>query len=334
MNNNITLENLSNKFRPYLLGDSSCKLNQNDWKEVDIQFNYSETKTIKGHVIATENYIFKGPRSDIITTLDTHLYRVRKAEKIREYIERNDLRGHLLVPKKCLYWDANKKVFYVVSQKIALSDEVVRPRDFIEKEWKTMKYPPGRIKDLVNGSRQRSFSAIQAKALAELSFSGYNDLNYGNFFFTQTGQVAIIDTEPTYRFLKKYRGYDFFIGKEPLSTKLGIKGIAHLKLYTDDAKALTEINKVETTYVTWCIAKLVGKIAALIFVSCAIYFIPMKPDSVILSKIVTVALPLFALSKIPSLLAEIRSVNTIWNYSCQERIDLKLINKGFEEGQF
>lgn len=316
--NIITPENIPSKFRPYLLEDPLFKLNREDWKDVEIQFNSgSRTKTNRGHVVEIGDYFFKSRRSDHPgTTPDTHLYRVRKADKIRDYIEKNNLQDELVVPKKCLYWDKKEEVFYVVSQKMSLSNEVAKLRDeSLLGEWKTMNFNDQRGA-AIKGNPQRSFSVKQAKALADLAFSvGYYDLDYHNLFFTPQGKVAIIDTEPPCRWIKKTYGNDIIIGKEPLSTRLGLRGVTFLKAFTHDDKAHEEIEKIERTYVILCIAKLIGKTALLFFASRAIHFIPMRINR--LNAIVA----LLPLTKIPSLLREIYKVYTAWNGSPSFRVN-------------
>ncbi len=59
------------------------------------------------------------------------------------------------------------------------------------------------MKAFAKNSPQRSLTPIQAKTLANISILGCTDLSYNNLYFTQDGKVALIDTEPHKRALKK-----------------------------------------------------------------------------------------------------------------------------------
>ncbi len=119
----ITPQNLPKKFFSYLIGNPSC--NRPSLKEeINQLFQGKPLLSLKGDYILEEgNWVLKLPRKDgLLTTPDTHLYRVRKAEKVRQYIEKNGLQQHLAVPQKYLYW--HERQFYVVCEKLQLSENV------------------------------------------------------------------------------------------------------------------------------------------------------------------------------------------------------------------
>jgi len=115
----------------------------------------------------------------------------------------------------------------------------------------------------------------QAKALAELSVLGYTDLTYKNMFFTTDGKIAIVDTEPVKRIIKKLFFLNpisvFLNDKDALLTAQSIAGIIKLKTVCSTLDAKQEVEKVEKNAAMWTLAKLVCKIA----IAClALYFIP------------------------------------------------------------
>jgi hypothetical protein len=272
---NITINNLPQKFYPYLLGHESCPATFKH--EIEKVFK-RPLKNLKGnYIFDAGNWIIKKGRTDgLETTPDTHLYRIRKAVKIQKYIQSKGLEQHIMVPKKFLYWHEKESQFYVICEKVALSTEVPMPTSDYEKAIGSSMYlAGGQVAALAAGSPRRALTPIQAKAMAELSFLGYTDLTYNNQYFTLDGRVAIIDTEPHKRGLKKQFASSkiiFFLGdKSALLAQQSIAGIAKLKLYCSNPNALREVEKVEKKHVLWSIAKLIGKIA----VGCLImYFTP------------------------------------------------------------
>jgi len=318
MNTNPT--NLHSKFHPYLLGHASCSANFKN--EIDEIVEKPVTE-LKSNVVDAGKWILKvGRRDGLLTTEDTHLYRIRKAEKIRSYIRENGLEASLAVPKKYLYWNEKQGEFYVVSEKLDLSPEVAKPRTKeLEDEFKAACGLGWQAKALSEGKPMRAFTPVQAKALAELSFLGYTDLSYNNLYFTKEGKVAIIDTEPQKRGLKKAFAENLVIrylrDKSSLLTEQSVAGIAKLKLSVSDPLALKEIEQVEKSHVLWNLAQLVGKIAIL---SLAIYFVPAATALVPIAEVSTV-LKIFLISigilKVTFLALNTGSVYTIWKQSCQ-----------------
>ncbi len=206
----INMSNLSPKFQPFLIGSPKCPAKIKD--EIDTIFQQPLTSLKSNYILDAGKWILKLGRTDgLHTTPDTHLYRVRKAEKIRTYIQQNNLEAHIAVPTKYLYWNTAQNQFYVVAEKMDLSSEVGMPTSGeVEANFKAGASFGGQLQALANNAPKRSLTPPQAKALAELSVLGYTDLSYNNLYFTQDGKVAIIDTEPLKRSLKKMSKSSFF----------------------------------------------------------------------------------------------------------------------------
>jgi hypothetical protein len=289
MSVNTCPDNLLPKFRPFLLGNQECTAECK--AEIDQIFSSRSTSDkIKDYIIDAGNWILKLERSDALpTTHDTHLYRVRKAERYRNFIQENGYENDLMVPKKYLYWHEIQQKFYTVSEKVDLSDEVAKPdpefgrqisvasRYQLEDQMAQMgldfsKTQTGALKF---GKQQRAITPTQAKALAELCLQGYTDLSYNNIFFTQDGKIAIIDTEPVKRAVKKTFDESYFsmiLGEKRITLcSQKILGFKKLKLACSDEAAIKEVEKVETNHVLWNIAIQVTKIA----ITClALYVVP------------------------------------------------------------
>lgn len=274
------------------------------------------------YIFDAGKWVLKLGRTDgLNTTPDTHLYRVRKVEKIRTYIHQNNLEAHIAVPRKYLYWNTTKNQFYVVAEKMNLSSEVGTPSADVEAIFKQASAFGGQLRALANNAPRRSLTPTQAKALAELSFLGYTDLTYNNLHFTHDGKVAIIDTEPVKRSLKKMQKSNFFVflfgDKGARLSQQSIAGIAKLKLYTDNPIALQAVQRVEKNLVLWSIAQLITKISA---VTLAIYFAPAIMAVIPIAAVATTLIVSFiaiAILKNLFLILNIFSVYRVWNHSCQ-----------------
>jgi hypothetical protein len=127
----ITIDNLRPKFLPYLIGTENCKANQETQNEIKTFFekgannfeNSNDQNKPRSYIQILGPWIVKEKREDgILTTPDTHLYRIRKAEKIQRYITKHHLESLFAVPQKWLYHDTNKVV--VLAKKLDLSNEV------------------------------------------------------------------------------------------------------------------------------------------------------------------------------------------------------------------
>ncbi len=308
------LGNLPSKFRPFLVGSPNCPTEQ----EIGEVFKGTLQDLKGGYIFSADKWILKCERKDQLqTTPDTHLYRLRKAEKIRTYIQQNKLEEHLKVPRKYIYWHKEESKFYLVDEKMELSDEVVTPASAeIEAIFKGEgAILGGQTQALASGALRRSLTRIQAKALAELSVLGYTDLSYNNLYFTKDQKVAIIDTEPQKRFLKKRCKSNFlyyFLGdKGVILSEQSIAGIAKLKLCADSPEVLEVIQKVEKNHVLWRSAVLVAKIS---LVTLALYFTSTK---VRVSRSLKIGFIAFLVLKNLVLTLNLVGLYSIWVSSCQ-----------------
>lgn len=331
----ISLNNLPAKFHPYLLGHPLCPKNKLE-KEIDKVFEKALSPLKSDYIFSAGNWVLKLGRTDgVLTTDDTHLYRIRKAEKIRKYISNNNLEDHIMVPKKFLYWNENENRFYVVSKKVDLLEDVAEPSDFLEPllDAALAKQFGGQVKAFTKGKPTRALSPEQARGLSELSILGYTDLTYNNLFYNTDGKVAIIDTEPVKRGLKKELAKNKFAmwlgDKGALLAQQSISGMAKLKMYCN-SEALREVKKVEQKHVLWSIAKLIGKIA---FYSFALYVltkaVALLPIGALAVKALKISLIAIAILKILVLVLNVASVATIWKLS-QDKLDGIAVIVGLE----
>lgn len=337
----VNRDNLPSKFHPYLLGHPSCPSNQLK-DEID-QICAGSLTPLKGDYISMAGrWVFKLQRGDgIATTPDTHIYRIRKAEKIRNYILQNHLESHLMVPKKFLYWHQVSQKFYVISEKVNLSPEVAEPEsDEVEDIWKAgAVLGGGQCAALAEDKPKRALTAQQAKALAELSTMGYTDLSYNNLYFTTDGRIAIIDTEPQKRFLKKAVAKNIIpyllIDKSSLLAQQAISGTAKLKLYCSEEAARLEVRKVESKHALWNIAKLISKIALL---GLALYFatnaIVLLPIAAVIATSLKVAVIAIAAIKMTYLTLNALYILMLLGLSQKHLEGIKIIETMERQGQF
>ena len=327
----ICLNTLPAKFQPFLIGSPTCLCPADLKEKIDSLFIQGSATQLKEHIFETKDWVLKLGRQDgLLTTPDTHLYRVRKAEKIRTYVQQNHLENAIAVPKKYLYWCEQENRFYVVAEKMALSKEVAAPKSQeMEAAFKGFyateagQLAAGQIKALAENAPKRSLTPDQAKALAELSILGYTDLTYNNLYFTQDGKIAIIDTEPQKRALKKKKLSNFIdsffmVDKGFLLSMQSIAGIAKLKLYIDDQTALSNVEKVEKNHVLWRIAILITKIsivalASRLVVSIIVARVPVPA----VVRVLEVSLPIIASIKVGRLVNPAIDIYNLWDLSCR-----------------
>ncbi len=115
------INNLPSKFQQFLINPKNSPRTEL-LEDIEKELKGKSLTKIKDYIFEGDKWIFKSARSDdLLTTPDTHLYRVRKAEKIRSYLNKNKLTDHIAVPKKHIYWDESENRFYVVAEKLELS---------------------------------------------------------------------------------------------------------------------------------------------------------------------------------------------------------------------
>jgi hypothetical protein len=335
MNNN----NLPLKFLPFLLGHSSCLYSKAAVLKQDIDSKLKTRTTVnikENYILDAGKWILKLPRTGINTTPDTHIYRIRKAEKIRNFIKVNHLEEHLKVPKKFLYESKNGE-YFVAAKKVDLSNEVASVSDISFKNNISSFTLGGQCKAFNEGASQRDLTPTQAKALAELAFLGYTDQSYNNVFFTKTGKVAILDTEPVKRVMKKtVVSSNFFmllIDKQTLLATQAITGTAKLKAYCTNPEALRQVEIVERKHVLWNVAKLILKIAVCCLV---IYYIPVLIASSTLPVIVATALKVSLIAvlsiKTCTLTTNLANLLLTWKHSCNGFAGLTNIVRTEQQG--
>ena len=273
----LSINNLPKKFYPYLLGHAECKATYKN--EIDAVFQkplrplvqkpQDGQYAVRPYIFDAGNWFLKLNRTDQANIRpDTVLYRVRKAAKIEKFILENHLQNQFALPKKHLYWHLEEKRFYVVSEKLQLSNEVAEPVNAqIEQQFtQAAGQVHGQAEALANGVSKRSITAEQAKNLARMCLElGYTDLSYNNLYFNQEGKVAIIDTEPVQRTFKKTI-FSFFVFRLGLGDRVGfcaehaLGGISRLKLYCSNSLAMKSVEKVEKNHILWNLAKLISKL--------------------------------------------------------------------------
>jgi hypothetical protein len=333
----LNLNNLPSKFKPFLLGEATDTIAIKE--QIDEAFVKGPTYLKSTNIFTAGNWILKKGRTDgLLTTPDTHLYRVRKAEKIRKYIADHHLEAHLMVPKKYLYWRESEKQFYVVSEKVTLSEAVAKPvSTSFENQLKAIATLfGGQLKALSENKPQKVLTDTQAKALAELSTIGYTDLTYNNLFFTPDGKIAIIDTEPQKRALKKLVCKSklawFFGNKASLLTAQALVGIAKLKLYCNSKSSQEEVSKVEKRHALKDIAKLVGKIALLsfaLYLTCsAVALLPISTTA-----IAAITFTLTSITVIKSITLALGILNTLYAWYLSSHYETSLPQIGRLEAQ-
>ena len=285
----MTPYNLPSKFNPYFVGHPESIIPQGTVQSIRRCFAEATRSQLIPGIFEAGDWIFKGIRERqpdppaVATTTDTHLYRVRKAEKIRKYIIANNLEGSFAVPLKYIYWNPSEGKFYVVCEKLELSEEVAEcpiqemASDLREDADKF----GGQTLAYKNGKPQRAFTPEQARGLAELCRLGYTDLAYDNIFFTADGKVAIIDTEPVKRYFKKLlKGSWFFRLTQTMSHNLAkhtILGTAKLKYIVSNPDIIRQIETIERKVV---IIDVIKSLAQVIFTAGLIYgrkFLPTVP---------------------------------------------------------
>ena len=115
----------------------------------------------------------------------------------------------------------------------------------------------------------KKISPDQARALSIFAFeAGLSDLTFLNLFFTNSGKIAVIDTEPVKRNINKnFMSSLFnrlFLDKGIFKTNQSCLGVAKLRLSISDNEALNAIKATENYYLAICAVKTVAKAAFII----------------------------------------------------------------------
>lgn len=337
--NDNMFNDLPTKLHPFCLGHSKnslqeCKqINQDEIFEI-----FKKSREVKANIFESEKWIFKTPRLEFSQTNDTHLYRVLKARKIHNYILKNNLQAHVVVPKKFIIKNPNLSglsAYIVVSEKLKLSEVVIKPSDELETMLKTevlTSNPIGQTKSFLEGKPQKELSIDQTKILAHLAFLGYTDQTYNNVYLTHENKVAIIDTEPMHRtwkkeektffnifsIWKKDRTHPFFLNlifnnwiagrftyNETNEFGRKLAGTAYLKSYSSQ-NAKIEIDKIENSYYQKIYQRSLIRVLAGVVSSVAIFsfHLPAAPIS-------TISLGTIAVLKTTSLISQVFQLNLL-----------------------
>ncbi len=200
-----------------------------------------------------------------------------------------------------------------------------------------LRYLGGQILAYAQNKPKKELSVIQARALAELSTIGLTDLSYNNIYFTQDGKVAILDTEPLKRGLKKAYFANRILSalvmhKDSLLAHQALTGTAKLKSYCLP-QAREAVENVEKKLVLWTIARLTTKIA----LGCLVFsFTPsilaLIPLSAYLIIPISLALKTSAVMKSLTALVQIISLYFTWSLSHNKYTGLTAINQLEQQG--
>jgi len=146
------------------------------------------------HVVShpkMNKWVFKCKRSDMQTSADTHLYRVRKADKIR----RMNLAG-VIVPQKYLYRLPNGE-YIILAQKMTIHREVANPALLSQDT-------PDWFRDLIPKTVYIKLTPSQGKNVVRVIFrTNSTDLNRTNVYHDENNQLVLPDTEPHLRYYRK-----------------------------------------------------------------------------------------------------------------------------------
>ena len=187
---------------------------------------------LPGWIIKRARHDKVGQRPDYRS--DTHLYRVRKAKKINATLIKNGDDSLFVVPKKYLYTKDNEQVVVaeqMVGQKFQNTDR---------------------------------FTPEQTRALTRLVTQGlFTDIHHENFLKREDGKIAIIDTEPVSRGVKKANRniLTYLCGASPIfDVKMKIETLARLAKYCAP-EAIPIIERAQRRYICKQVALVVAKIA-------------------------------------------------------------------------
>lgn len=307
---------LPSQFVPYLVRNRALA-------EVDYAFN-QPLCSLQDDLFTDQRqiFLFKRAQKNGDSLPDSHLYEVLKAAKIYQYIHENGYQNDVVVVEKGIYWSNRDKEFYVVSKRLNLSNEVCGCSSFLKEEIQKSPMLEGQERCLVQGFKRRYLTVTQARALAELATIGYRGITFNNLLYTRQGQVAILDTEPLNREVRKaqctWENF-LFCDKEALRAKQAIVDIAQLKSLCVHVKALDAVDRVEKWHVIWSIYTVVVKMVLLVLfwqdgIARAIQLAPLSEQAKLVLR-VSLQIPLII--KGTTLFLEIPQMLHLWSLSRQ-----------------
>jgi len=267
----VARPNLPDKFNTFYLGHPNCT-DTDLLTEISAAYRAGLTHVKDNAIYKSQGWFFKRRHRSRATPGNYNLYRVRKAQKIAHFLAAYQLSNDIVIPKKYIYWDGTR--LHVVAKELPLSNEVAQPTEEFARSMRR-RTNEGQAQAFCNGNPTRELTSRQAWGMANLAFLGYTDLCYNNAHFTTDGKVAIVDTEPLRRNIKKgYKKslfYSLMTDFQVLSIQQGLSGTARLKLYCANPEAKHQIENVERYYAIIGIIKLIGKT---LLISSIIYFTP------------------------------------------------------------
>jgi len=285
----FTPATLPKNLQPFLLGSPQSKAPLDLKEKIDavfakgLQCLNTEDRVMDGigllqsrdYVFDAGDWVLKSARTGNLgrtpeSLQDLLIHRVTQIEMLRSFVTHNKLEEAFHLPQKYLYWNESQRQFYVVAEKLELSDEIAKPHAEIEQLWRAEGFLlGGQLKKVGEGAQQRTITALQARSLAQMSFLGYSDLTYNNLFFDKEGKIAIIDSEP----LKKifYNNLNaswlkYVADRSGLVAQHGLIGTAKLKTYCPTPELLQEVEKVEKSHVLWYTAETITKLVLVVIV--------------------------------------------------------------------
>jgi hypothetical protein len=266
----VQLPSLPGKFEPFILTDANpgpiidgislkdrmdaafAVGNANNITCMSGEKSFSGEKSHIRKFSYVPGYFIKTQRKDHFidkTTPDTHLYRVRKANKIRKAAEKYGFSHLIAVPTKWVY--KGKQEWIVLSEELPLSKRELKPYTSYAH---------------TSNTSYDELTPEQARALSILAFeTNLNDLGSHNLAFTEDRRVAIVDTEPWDRRITKdfsgVLGNRFPFDHEVLRVSRALDGTLRLKRCCSNPAAVREIMAVEKEYYKKTMIKAVMRLA-------------------------------------------------------------------------
>jgi hypothetical protein len=326
----IRYSELPKKFLPYLLTNGNLAT-------VDNAFHSPSLKRINDYTFGGSICIFTRPRTDGVPALsDSHIYNVRKASKIYGYLKEHGLENHITLSPKRLYWN---KQFYVVSNKMNLTDEVISCASAeMESAIRDQAVLKRQAAAFIDGPVQRDLTPIQARGLAELAVDcGFTGITRNNFSFTPEGRVVILHTDPLHRVVKKAKcSWKSFLwnNKSSLCAQQAMMDIANLKIFCKDPAAKRAVDQVAFGHLLYHLFQLIAKVALIVLVSREV--LPRVANVFALSdmhkSVFNGAFRIPLTLKAGSLLLDILQILLLWTHSYNGVRGLKRMEEMHEQG--
>lgn len=193
---------------------------------------------------ALPGYVIKRQRTDHLANQvapDALLYRVRKAEKIRTFLQAQGWESLVKVPHKYLYFDHEIGKWYLIAEKQENMLEVKSPLGI------------------------NNFRVIQA--LAHLAFvAGLEDMHHENIRLGANSSAVILDTEPLSRgavkWIRSFPLSRFWLDTSSVKVFFSMQSLGLLKQYVCQTNQKATVDQVAGSYLDAYFARTVLKIGA------------------------------------------------------------------------